>query len=359
MQKQSLPFFVWLLISFSSFGFSSGKATHSAANDSLYFPPAKGTAWATLSPATLGWNESAVSELKTYLAERNTKAFIILVNGKIVLEEYFNGHTAADSWEWNSAGKTLLAFTTGIAQQEGLLNIHNKVSDYLGRGWTREPASKENAITCKHLLSMTSGLNDERQLIRKMNLTYLADAGARWSYHNVFQKMFDVVAAASGQKFENFFDEKLKNKIGMDGYWNKGIIFTIYHSTARSMARFGLLALNKGNWKGEQILNEAFFNESTHASQSINPAYGYLTWLNGQSQYMLPNSQTVYQGSLIPNAPADMFAALGAKDQKLYIIPGRKMVIVRMGGAAYPLKPSFAKSGFDNELWAKINAVIH
>lgn len=359
MQKQRILFFAVLLMAFSSFGFSRGKATNSAYTDSLYFPPASGAAWATLSPTTLGWNENALGELKTYLAKRNTKAFIILVNGKIVVEEYFNGHTAADNWEWNSAGKTLLAFTTGIAQHEGLLNINNKVSDYLGKGWTREPARKENAITCKHLLSMTSGLNDERQLIRKSNLTYLADAGTRWSYHNVFQKMFDVVAAASGINFETYFNEKLKNKIGMDGYWKKGIIFTIYHSSARSMARFGLLALNKGKWNTEQILNESYFNESTNSSQSINPAYGYLTWLNGKSQYMLPGSQTVYQGSLIPNAPADMFAALGAKDQKLFIVPSKNMVIVRMGGAAYPRNPSFAKSGFDNELWAKINAVIH
>lgn len=359
MRKQFTLSLSSVLLVFTLFGYNSGANTVPSKADTIYFPPVSGNQWETISPVSLGWNADSLKSLKKYLAERNTKAFIILVNGKIVVEEYFNGHTATDNWEWNSAGKTLLAFTTDIAQQEGLLNIHNKVSDYLGRGWTREPARKENAITCNHLLSMTSGLNDERQLIRKSNLTYLADAGTRWSYHNVFQKMFDVVAAASGQHFDTYFNEKLKNKIGMDGYWKKGIIFTIYHSNARSMARFGLLALNKGKWNTEQILNESYFKESTNSSQSINPAYGYLTWLNGKSQYMLPGSQTVYQGSLIPNAPADMFAALGAKDQKLYIVPGKNMVIVRMGGGAYPRNPSFAKSGFDNELWGKINGVIN
>ena len=359
MRKQFIFSLSSVLFVLALFGYNSGANTVSSKTDTLYFPPISGNNWETTSPSSLGWNTDSLKSLKKYLAERHTKAFIILVNGKIVVEEYFNGHIANDSWEWNSSGKTLLAVTTGIAQQEGLFNINNKVSDYLGKGWTSETPDKENLITCKHLLTMTTGLNDNRQIIRKSGLTYLADAGNRWSYNNVFQKMFDVVAAASGKNFETYFNEKLKNKIGMDGYWREGFIFTIYHSTARSMARFGLLELNRGNWNNEQILNKAYFNESINSSQTINPSYGYLTWLNGKSQYMLPGSQKNYPGYLIPNAPADMFAALGAKDQKLYIIPSKKMVIVRMGEAAYSINPSFAKSGFDNELWGKINGVIN
>jgi CubicO group peptidase (beta-lactamase class C family) len=74
---------------------------------------------------------------------------------------------------------------------------------------------------------------------------------------------------------------------------------------------------------------------------------------------LVPGSQTVYNGFLVPNAPADMYAALGASDQKIYVIPSRKMVIVRMGDASDPANPSFALSGFDNELWGKINAMIN
>lgn len=327
-------------------------------NTSMYFPSNSGSSWETTDPSALGWNLNAIADLKTYLAAKHTKSFMILINGRIVMEEYFNGHSASADWEWNSAGKTLLGFTTGIAQQEGLININNKVSDYLGTGWTSEPLEKENLITCKNLLSMTSGLNDQSQLVIPSNLTYIADAGTRWSYSNVFQKMFNVVSTASGKSFDAYFNEKIKNKIGMDGYWNAGPIYTIYHSTTRSMARFGLLALNKGKWNNEQILNENYFNESINSSQTINPAYGYLTWLNGKSKYMVPGSQINFQGYLIPNAPADMFAALGASDQKLYIIPSKKMVVVRMGDASDPEHPTFATSGFDNELWGKINAVI-
>lgn len=327
-------------------------------NDTLYFPPVNSTTWATVSPAGLGWNTTAITDLKNFLADKHSKSFMILVNGRIAMEEYFNGHNATATWPWNSAGKTLVATTTGIAQQEGLLEINNKVSQYLGTGWTSEPIDKENLITSRHLLTMTSGLNDASNLVIKANMTYLADAGTRWSYSNVFQKLMDVVAAASNRGFETYFNEKLKNKIGMDGFWNNGLIFTIYHSNTRSMARFGLLALNKGKWQSEQVINEAFFNESISTSQNINPSYGYFWWLNGKNKFMLPGGQTVYPGALVPNAPAGMYSAMGAEDQRIYVIPDRKMVIIRMGDASDPQNPNFALSGFDEALWTKINAVI-
>lgn len=328
-------------------------------SETMYFPPNTSTTWETKSVSSLNWNEDAIQPLKDYLIQKNTKSFMILVNGRIVMEEYFNGHSSTTDWEWNSAGKTLVASTVGIAQQESLLNINDKASDYLGTEWTSMPSEKENLITVRHLLTMTSGNDDTKQLVIKPNLTYVADAGTRWAYSNIFQKLTDVVADASNKPFETYFNEKIKDKIGMNGYWNFGTIFTIYHSTTRSMARFGILALNKGKWKEEQVINETFFNESTSTSQNINPSYGYLWWLNGKTNYMVPSEQTVFQGSLVPNAPVDMYAAMGAKDQRIYVVPSKKMVIVRMGEASEPSNPNFAVSGFDNELWSKINAVIN
>lgn len=329
------------------------------APETMYYPPNGSSTWETKSISSLGWNTAAVQPLKDYLQQKNTKSFMILVNGRIVMEEYFNGHTKDDTWQWNSAGKTLVGTITGIAQQEGLLQINNKVSDYIGTSWTSAPINKENLITNRNLLTMTSGLNDSNQLVIRPNLTYMADAGTRWSYHNVFQKLMDVVAAASSQSYDAYFNAKLRDRIGMDGFWNNGIIFKIYHSTTRSMARFGLLALNKGKWNNEQIINQAFFEESINTSQSINPSYGYFWWLNGKSSAMLPGGQTVYPGTLIPNAPVEMYAAMGAEDQRIYVVPSKKMVVIRMGNASDPNNPVFALSGFDNALWEKINAVIN
>ena len=327
--------------------------------ESMYYPSNTSASWETKSLSSLGWNQNAVQPLKDYLNQKGTKSFMILVNGRIVMEEYFNGHTATATWEWNSAGKTLVASTVGIAQQENLLNINNKVSDYLGTEWTSMPLNKENLITVKHLLTMTAGNDDTKQYVIKSNLTYIADAGTRWAYSNIFQKLTDVVNKASNKPFETYFNEKLKSKIGMEGFWNFGTIFTIYHSNTKSMARFGLLALNKGKWNNEQIINESYFNESVSTSQSINPSYGYLWWLNGKTSFMIPNEQNVYQGFLVPNAPADMYAAMGAKDQRIYVIPSKKMAVIRMGDASDPVNPNFAVSGFDNDLWGKINAVIN
>ncbi len=326
---------------------------------SMYFPSNSGADWETTPPSKMGWNQSAIQPLKDFLIEKNTKSFMILVNGRIVMEEYFNGHSASATWEWNSAGKTLVGAVTGIAQQEGLLNINNKVSKYSGTEWTNMPLEKENLITVRHLLTMTSGIDDTKQLVTRQNLTYIADAGTRWAYGNVFQKLITVVSDATDKEFDTYFNEKLKNKIGMDGFWNAGPIFTIYRSTTRSMARFGLLALNKGKWKNEQVINDSFVTESINTSQNINPSYGYFWWLNGKAKFMLPGGQTLYNGPLVPNAPIDMYAAMGALDQRIYVIPGKKMVVIRMGDASDPANPNFAVSGFDNDLWGKISAVIN
>ncbi len=139
----------------------------------------------------------------------------------------------------------------------------------------------------------------------------------------------------------------------MEGAWDNGVIFKIYESNTRSMARFGLLALNKGKWVNEQIRNETFFNEGISTSQSINPAYGYLWWLNGKTSYMVPGGQTVYPGLLVPSAQTDMYAAMGAEDQSIYVIPSKNMVVIRMGNASDRANPNFALSGFDDALWKK------
>jgi len=325
--------------------------------ESMYFPPLSGDAWNTKSIAELGWKQTAVQPLLDYLVLKHSKSFIILVNGRIVFENYFNGHAASTPWYWASAGKTLTATMAGIAQQEGLININNKVSDYIGTGWTSLPLTKENLIINKHLLSMTSGLEDiaNGDAVDPGSLTYKADAGTRWAYHNVYVKLQDIIAKASGQTWSNYYNAKLRDKLGMTGAWIQDGNNSVYWSTSRSMARFGLLMLNKGKWENATILNEVYFNEATNSSQNINLSYGYLWWLNGKASYHLPQSQLQFNGSIIPSGPNDMFMALGKNDQKIYVIPSKKMVVIRMGEAADSV--NLALSDFDDVLWQKINAL--
>ena len=345
-----------ILILFTFFSCSKeDNDTTTTTNPTMYFPPLTGTTWETETISDLKWNQNAVQPLLDYLELKHSKSFIVLINGRIVLENYFNGHSATTNWYWASAGKTLTSTVTGIAQQENLLNINNKVSQYIGTGWTSETLAKENLITCKNLLTMTSGLDDSTDDVDPASLLYKADAGTRWAYHNVYVKLQDVVSKASGQTWQNYFNAKLRDKIGMNGNWAQIGVNSVYTSTSRSMARFGQLMLNKGKWDNTTILNEAYFNEATNTSQNINLGYGYLWWLNGKTTYHLPQSQLTIPGSIIPTAPSDMFMALGKNDQKIYVIPSKNMVIIRMGDAADSV--NLALSDFDETLWQKISAL--
>ena len=326
--------------------------------EEIYFPPINSDTWETKSLSELGWNENELQPLLDFLEEKNTKSFMVLHDGKIVIESYFNNHTATSPWYWASAGKTLTTAVTGIAENEGFININNKVSDYLGNGWTSAPLDKEHLITCKNLLSMTSGLNDALgNNVSPDNLQYIADAGTRWAYHNVYVKLQDVVAQSTGVSWDNYFNNKLKNRIGMTGAWIASEDFNVYWSNTRSIARFGLLIYANGAWNDEQIIPQDFLDDAVNTSQNLNQAYGYMWWLNGKSTYRLPQTQFQFNGSLIPDAPNDMYCALGRDDQKIYIVPSKQLVVVRMGEPAH--EANFALSGFDNELWLRIGALLN
>ncbi|MGB5553237.1 MAG: serine hydrolase [Flavobacteriaceae bacterium] len=326
----------------------------------LYFPPVVGTTWETISSSELGWDAAAIQALYAFLEEKDTKGFVVLKNGKIALEWYAADHDQDTPWYWASAGKTLTAFTTGIALEEGHLALTDKTSDYLGTGWTSLPTEKEDLITVRHQLTMTSGLDDTQGDCKTPDcLTYLADAGTRWAYHNApYTLIQDVVSDAVQSDYETYFDSKLKDKIGMTGQWlSTNGENNVYWSTARSMARFGLLNLNNGVWDQEVILGDTvYLNAMKNTSQDLNKSYGYLWWLNGKESAMLPTLQTVFQNELMPDAPDDLYAGLGKNDQKLHIVPSQNLVVVRMGDDTGDA--SAGPSSFDNELWIRLNAVL-
>jgi hypothetical protein len=93
----------------------------------------------------------------------------------------------------------------------------------------------------------------------------------------------------------------------------------------------------------------------TTASQNFNRSYGYLTWLNGKPSYMVPGSQVVLNGNLSPNAPADMFAAMGKNGQLINVVPSKRIVVIRMGDVP---DTSLVPFLFQDDLWKKLNAII-
>ncbi len=343
-------------------GFSLFSCSQEAvqADTTMYFPPINASNWETMTMDEAGFNAANLDDLLAYLELKGTKGFMILKNGKIVLENYFNGHSQNSYWYWASAGKTLTALTVGIAQEEAYLDINNKTSDYLGLAWTDETNEQENAITIKHQLTMTTGLNDFFFYCTDPScLHFKAPAGNRWAYHNApYTLLQSVVSQAVSGNFKTYFNEKIRDKIGMNGSWISSGYNSVYWSTTRSMARFGLLIANEAVWDQTPVLSDQnYYQEMLHSSQDLNASYGYLWWLNGKDSFMLPSTQEVFNGSIIPNAPSDLVAALGANDQKLYIVPSENLVIVRMGESAE--EDALSVSSFDNVLWQKISAVIN
>jgi CubicO group peptidase (beta-lactamase class C family) len=323
----------------------------------LYFPPKTGDMWDTISTQSLNWCQSNIDSLFGFLEESNTQSFILLKDGKIVLEKYFGTYNQNSLWYWASAGKTLTAFMVGIAQQEKYLSISDTVSKYLGKGWTNCTPQQEEKITIRHQLTMTSGLDDgvpDPFCTLANCLNYKADAGTRWSYHNAPYTLLDkVIENATGSNLNGYITQKLKNQTGITGLFLTVDYNNIFFSNARSMARFGLLTLNRGVWDDNPIMKDtSYFGEMTRASQNLNQAYGYLWWLNSTSTFMLPQTQFLFKGQISPNAPFDMFAAMGKNGQFINVVPSQNLVWVRMGEAPDNLEVPFL---LNDQIWQRIN----
>lgn len=329
---------------------------------SIYFPSKlQSSSWDTLSPQALGWCLQEIDSLYQFLEIENTKAFIVLIDGKIVLEKYFGTFTKDSSWYWASAGKTVSAVLTGIAQQEGLLSISDSTSKYLGQGWTSCTPVEEGKISIWNQLTMTSGLDDSGNVDCTIDtcLNYKADAGTRWAYHNApYTLIENVVEQASNSSYQSFTNTRLFSKTGMQGLWLKIGFNNVFFSKARSMARFGLLIQANGTWNGDSVLtDQTYYNDMINSSQPINPSYGYLWWLNGKSNFKLPSTQFTFSGPLFPDAPTDMIAALGKNGQIVNISKNKRMVMIRMGnppsGAVFSVPTAFC-----NQIWQHLNQVM-
>jgi CubicO group peptidase (beta-lactamase class C family) len=335
--------------------------------DGLYFPPDAGSEWKTISMDSLGWNKAALPDLLDLLEEGGTRAFMVLKDGKIVVEEYWGNDLIGlpfdknSTWYWASAGKTLTSFLVGKAQENGLLDINESSSAYLGEGWTTLSQEQEEKIKIIHQLTMTSGLDDsglQSDCTDPDCLKYKTDPGERWSYHNAPYTLLDgVISGASNQNFDDFFEQNLKDPIGMSGFWSYLDYNHVYFSDARSMARFGLLILNNGDWKENMIMaDKSFLENSINSSQDINPSYGYLWWLNGKSKVMFPGLQVPFNRDLTPSAPDDMYAAMGKNGQLLNIVPSQNLIMIRMGDNP---NNALVPVNFQSDIWDLLNIVLN
>lgn len=336
--------------------------------DEMYFPPINNTNWETVSIDSLEWDQDQLEEFSEWLNNKNTRAFILLKGGKIAYESYWGKALQSNvdfdqntNWYWASAGKSLMASMIGKAQELSLLNIFEKSNNYLGEGWTSMPLEQEDQISIKHHITMTTGLDysvTDLDCNAPECLQYKTDAGNQWYYHNApYSLVASILENASGGTLNDFTSEFISEPIGMEGLWLPNGDGNLFFSTARSAARFGLLAANNFNWDGHDLIEDKnYVSEMTNSSQELNPSYGYLWWLNGKSSVIVPGLATSFNLPLSGSAPEDLVSALGKNGQFIEYAPSLDMVLVRFGDA--PDDTSAAAINFHDELWERLISIV-
>ena len=333
----------------------------------LYFPPAQNADWEHVQPDSLGWALQELDLLGEWLASKNTRAFILLKEGRIAYESYWgkelqgtNDFDESSEWYWASAGKSLMASMIGKAQELGFLDIEEASSNYLGEGWTSLSQEQEQMIRVKHQLTMTTGLDytvADQDCTDPDCLKYREDPGTQWYYHNApYSLLADVLENASDLSLNEFTRQHILDPINMEGFWLPNGYGNLFFSNARHAARFGLLALNNFKWNGQNILtDESYVQAMRNSSQDLNPSYGYLWWLNGKSSIIFPGLPFSFNRGLADTAPSDLVGALGKNGQFIEYVPSLDVVVVRFGDSP---DGSPAAINFHEEMWSMLTQII-
>lgn len=319
----------------------------SARPAALYFPPAAGD-WETVDPASVGWNAGALDDALEVAGRRRSTGVVILVGGRVLAERYWGGASKTSTRDVASAQKSVVSFLVGAARADGKLKLDDPVSRWLATGWTRARPADERKIEIRHLLQMTSGLDDAFRRV--------AAPGKRWYYGNdAYHQLHPVLERAERASLQALSTRRLFEPTGMaSGTWRarfnrdpNGRALLGLALTPRDMARFGLLALAEGSWAGRRIVPQSYVSSALRSSQPLNLSYGLLWWLNGKASHRLPGQAPGSQsGPILPSAPRDLVAALGAADQKIYVVPSLDLVIARQGE-----RGGLGQLSFDEAWW--------
>jgi CubicO group peptidase (beta-lactamase class C family) len=316
-----------------------------------------------IDPAKAGWDTAALDDLATYVLSQRSTGFLIIRDRSLIYEHNWPLPAAAANFAANfthgtdahgaiqedvaSAQKSFIAILAGVAIDKGLLDISRPVSGYIGVGWSKASPEQEKAITVRNLMEMSSGLTEP--------LAYEAPPGTKFFYNTpAYAIMKPILEKASGQKLDDITRLWLTEPAAMsDTLWRQRPAAmrdvgnpTGLYTTPRDMAKLGQLVLDKGKAAdGRRVISETQLSALFQRSPT-NPAYGRLWWLNG-STYTLRPAGVRSEAALIPAAPSDLVAALGAQDRKIYIVGSEKLLVVRTGQAA-------PDRGFDQQVWLRL-----
>lgn len=274
---------------------------------------------------------------QTFGEDTVTVGIAIVHKGKLVGEQYRDGFGIHSGYRTWSTAKSISASLIGIAAKDGLIDI-NAPANIPEWRFFNDP---RQAITYEHLLHMSSGLYSQgantnamyfggQDVISSATTTHLeVDPNTRWKYANN-----DTLLLLRGLRatldndlaYMRYPYDKLFHRIGMYhtrmemDHQGNFIGSSQVYTTARDLARFGLLYLNKGVWSGQQILPVGWTDYVAEAAPTLPRSPGKQGY---GAQFWLLDS--------LPDVPAGTYTTAGNKGQFVTIVPSQDMVIVRTG----------------------------
>jgi len=282
---------------------------------------------------------------------RRTRAVLAVYRGRLIAERYAPGFNAETPFLGWSMAKSVTNAMVGILVKKGLLDLGAPAPV---PQW-RQPDDPRGAITLDQLLRMSSGLEFDEIYTPLRDAAVMlytssdfaaygalkplgAQPDSRWHYSSGTANIVAGIVRRTVEKLRHpyygFLYEALFDKIGMVSavmepdptgtFTGSSYIW----ATARDWARFGLLFLQDGVWSGERILPQGWVDYTvTPTPPAPRGQYGALFWLNAG-----PPADPGRR--LWPAAPRDTFAAQGFREQKLFIIPSKALILVRFGATS-------------------------
>jgi CubicO group peptidase (beta-lactamase class C family) len=282
--------------------------------------------------------------LLAQIDSNNTHAFLVIQNGKLLYEKYYDGYTKDSISGSFSAAKSIVSMLVGIGLGEGKIkSLDEPVGNYVAH-FKEGNLSK---IRIKDLLTMSSGTNykesDQSYLGLAAKLYYADDedyvvdlmeaqepSGVNWEYRSGDTQVLGlVVEKAFGKSISELTSDYFMKPMGaesdakwlLDGDKKHEKAFCCFNGIARDYARFGELMLTDGKWKGKQLVPESYMKTATSPARYLkdpteggNPVdfYGYQFWLVN------------HRGMAVPSMN-------GLFGQYVFAIREKNAIIVRLG----------------------------
>jgi CubicO group peptidase (beta-lactamase class C family) len=319
-----------------------------AGEDLAAIPQKTDDGWDVVSPVQFNANVSLLDSMVRLVESGdyvNIHSILLVKDGVLVFEAYFDGNDRNALHEIRSATKSIGSILTGIAIDKGFLSSEREPiysyfnDDYEPRqGWSRQAQQVE----IRYLLSMMSGydcddlatnfacedaMHDSDDWVQySLDLPFVHDPGQHWAYNSSSLILVgEAVARGSGLKIDEFADRYLFEPLGIRKFrWQyspkgRAWIGGGARMIPREMAKIGQFMLNRGVWNGRRLLSEEWIDKSTRRQGNM-PAgvdYGYL-WQRGWS-FVGKDRITAYWAS-------------GNGGQYIIVFPDIGMVVVFTGG---------------------------